>query len=234
MFGIPLVTGDITINYECDPSADCSIVEPGDQVPDPDNCNQYYLCLKAVDGSVFPSDDPLDCPSGQFFNWETGNCTDENGEACKDLCINSCLLACAETDDLIALPDSCSSYGFCTTPTTFISTSCSEPNLYFDGSKCQNDSSRCCDTCTPFCSSPYTETRDPYSCTSYYLCISEGVPNESDLHECEEGKHFDVDQARCIDDDPDNPCTPFCSVNKQKEFIYLKLTTIERKIKTSV
>ncbi|RXG50771.1 hypothetical protein Avbf_12336 [Armadillidium vulgare] len=176
--GIPLITGDITLNYECDPSVDCSNAVPGDQVPDPDNCNQYYLCLKAVDESVFPSDDPLDCPSGQFFNWETGNCTDENGEACKDLCINSCLLACTETDDLIALPDSCSSYGFCTTPTTFISTFCSEPNLYFDGSKCQNDSS---------------------------------VPNESDLHECEEGKHFDVDQARCIDDDPVNPCTPFCS-----------------------
>ncbi|KAL7638841.1 UNVERIFIED_CONTAM: hypothetical protein RMT77_010375 [Armadillidium vulgare] len=199
------------VAYSCDPSQDCSNGSStlGSKVPNPENCSQYYLCLLAGDGSLYPSDNPESCSEGQYFDWNSGDCIDDEGASCKNLCINLCETSCSSVTQMVADPSSCGSYFYCTDETDEgrIEAPCPDDAPYFDGTQCQNDTSKCCDTCTPYCNDIYIETRDPTDCTTYYLCTSRGIPDYTDLHECDSGQYFDPDVGRCVVGDA---CSPLC------------------------
>ncbi|XP_069959554.1 uncharacterized protein [Cherax quadricarinatus] len=160
---------------------DCSVVDPGISVRDPTDCTRYYVCLSIHDVNT-PSKDPVECPSGQYFNdgHTVPRCDPINGAPatfCSDLC-DPCIPDCNGNNAGTAQPNplSCSKYDVCLAETgLFLEFDCPSDAPYFDfrKSKCQTDSTLCydyCDMCLPHCTYDGQLLIDPTDCHQFYLC----------------------------------------------------------------
>nr|XP_053655919.1 uncharacterized protein LOC128704800 [Cherax quadricarinatus] len=180
---------------DCKP--DCTGKQPGDKVPDPTNCRQFYFC----DGSNEPSSVPFSCEDGYVFNDTEGECV--VGNTCSNKGCSSCFYSCDDAVDIASVADhyDCSIYYEC--PGN-VEQQCAS-GKYFDGSSCQSDKTKCCN-CKPYCTENdlYTLVIDPKDCKRYYYCDVVGIPEYS--QQCEEG-NFDIMNKVCSDT---TPCITFC------------------------
>ncbi|XP_047486106.1 uncharacterized protein LOC125037127 [Penaeus chinensis] len=190
----------------CSPS--CPEEPPGFLVPDPINCQRYYVCLQ--DGQ--PSDFPFECEDDLFFDSDNGTCTDEIDANC-ELCQPTCsLYSCpVPSNDITVAADAndCTMYYLCGVSDEGLHIKCPEETPFFNGEECVKDASECCDPCLVYCSEAFTQIPDPADCTSYYFCLDVGFPGPADLHRCEEG-NFNATAGHC---DPAASCEqlPQCS-----------------------
>lgn len=186
--------------------------EPPDNVgilvPDPTDCQRYYVCLQ--DG--LPTDFPFECEDGQLFDSVNATCTDALDVKC-DLCQPTCpLYSCpVPADGIVTAADAndCTMYYLCGITDEPLHLKCEEETPYFNGVECVDEESACCDPCLVYCSEALTEIPDPTDCTSYYFCFDVGFPGPADRHRCEEG-NFNATTSHC---DPDASCVqlPQCS-----------------------
>ncbi|MCL4138557.1 UNVERIFIED_CONTAM: hypothetical protein GTU68_012582, partial [Idotea baltica] len=197
----------------CDPYAQCLTSGIGTQVPDPKDCHNYYVCVENAFGNVIPSDNPFACPDSSYFSRSNGTCIyDPNNYPCKNTCHQSCQLTCTTYElELIPYYGDCGKYLVCTEGGQTILVDCPLEKPYFDGNNCTNNEFLCCDTCTPFCESEFTEVLDPNDCRSYYFCSEGGVvPQEQDRFSCDEGFVFDPLIGECENGDS---CSSVCPGN---------------------
>ncbi|KAK4296874.1 hypothetical protein Pmani_030664 [Petrolisthes manimaculis] len=182
----------------CAPS--CTGLVPGNQIPDPENCRNYYVCM--ADGT--PSDLPFPCDEGLKFDNTTGLCIDETDAAlicgvCPPSCRFSCPVNSTELS-FIADASSCSIYYLCSDD-DILHLSCSSPDLYFDGEDCQDDPSKCCDGCSVYCYEAFIEMADPSNCNNFYFCKDpEYYPESDDLFTCPSGEKFNSTLGHCSSD----------------------------------
>lgn len=184
---------------------DCTYSSPGDKIPDPKNCHNYYVCM--TDGT--PSDVPFRCDDGQKFDNKTEfDCTDENTAVCA-VCPPTCKFICSDSSlSFIADAAQCNKYYLCNGD-DILPLNCPPESPYFDGDQCQEDPSMCCDGCSVYCYEAYTEVPDPYNCSNFYFC--QGVdyyPETEDLFTCPSGERFDFTLGHCS---PNAPCVQPCA-----------------------
>ncbi|XP_063854008.1 uncharacterized protein LOC135096440 [Scylla paramamosain] len=169
----------------------CEGKNPGDQVADPYNCTQFYVCL--IDG---PSDIPLPCEIGEHF--EDGKCF--AGEECTPQCIpKDCNIICKNPMDFIADPLDCSQYYICDASNVPLGPlPCDSSKPYFNGKSCTNDESQCCrQQCMAYCHSAGIQIIDPTDCHRYYICVKEGPANPDYRQSCGSGQAFDIASGHC-------------------------------------
>jgi len=196
-------------------------VEDGTKIPNPSDCYSYYVCSDPEgDEEYEPSDAPVPCPDGQYFDPTKtstaikGECKSEGstGPANCDLC-NPCAVECPEEAGvLIPDPFDCSGYyvclqdsiprGQCPMGKIFDVTNRTCASVK-DGAKCYDE----CDPCEPYC---IEEGRipNPMDCRSYFYC--EPPEGLAEFH-CTEDEVFDVVSLICVKDEDDEGCTPSCS-----------------------
>ncbi len=168
----------------CVPScpSDCT---PGDKVPNPVNCRQYYECLE----DCVPSDPVFDCPDGTKFDVNTAACQPGSGNVTCGTCTPPCKFTCTEGyTGLVADREDCQVAYLCQFDPP-LTTNCGT-NMYFDGTSCQADETQCCDECQVYCEAAYIEILDPYDCKAYYYCTEEGWPLPEDRYLCDDGEMF--------------------------------------------
>ncbi|XP_042876855.1 peritrophin-1-like [Penaeus japonicus] len=189
-------TAPIYASSSCSPTCPA---EPPDNtgvfVPDPFDCQRYYVCLQ--DGR--PSDFPFECEDGQLFDSVNATCTDEMDATC-GLCQPTCsLYACPVPSDgfvLAADVSDCGKYYVCGVSPDPLPAECPTDTPFFNGVECVDDESECCDPCLVYCSEAFTQIPNPADCTSYYFCLDVGFPGPDDLHRCEEG-NFNATTSHC-------------------------------------
>lgn len=201
--------------YYCDPYSACKRSRPGNKVPNPLDCHSYFLCIQADKHKVIPSDNPLFCKEGYYFDPKEGKCRHEL-VPCYKPCINlNCLTSCPKTykkrkSYFLPHPSDCNRYYACAPNSDPIEKVCPPDAPYFDGQGCSKDRYSCCDACLPFCQYKNTQTMDPYNCNSYYLCAHKGIPQEEYHLMCPSGTYFDPERGFCTEQD--NPtCDSVCS-----------------------
>nr|XP_045600227.1 peritrophin-48-like isoform X1 [Procambarus clarkii] len=186
----------------CTPS--CDGTAPGGHVPDPTNCQKYYICL--ANGKV--SDFTEECPEGQLFDADTKKCVADGGTC--GLCQPVCKFSCSETVpnyEVVADRTDCSTFYVCVAGNPPHPITCSDSTPYFNGTGCTADKSQCCDGCIAYCSERYTQIPDPTNCTNFYFCEYEGYPEETSLYQCATG-NFDENAGVCSEEATCNqPCT---------------------------
>ncbi|RXG61428.1 hypothetical protein Avbf_16330 [Armadillidium vulgare] len=140
-----------TIVYNCNPKERCENGYQGNKVPNPEDCFSYYLCLEDKQGNYFPSDNPIKCPDGSYYDayyngcyygstcertpyFDGSECSKESYVCCD--CCDECTPYCDDTYLEIADPYDCRSYYLCLTkgfPTDDNRYTCKEGE-YFDAS----------------------------------------------------------------------------------------------------
>ncbi|XP_045600226.2 uncharacterized protein [Procambarus clarkii] len=175
---------------------DCSTHAAGDQIPDPTNCNRYYVCL----ANGHPSDVVFDCDVGEKFDTNTSACVASADATC-GVCPPTCKYSCGNNTVVfpIADPTDCTKYLLCGIFNPPVALECdSGTDLYFNGTACQSDINQCCDSCAVFCDTAFTEIADPTNCTNYYFCSAAGYyPEADDLHTCPEGENYSSADGTC-------------------------------------
>ncbi|KAB7506693.1 hypothetical protein Anas_05078 [Armadillidium nasatum] len=192
VYGFEPQVGTLPDDPCIDPWTACSnISEVLKKVYDPMDCHQYYECVKNGEGDILPSNSPISCGAGQYFNYAEQNCVTED-IPCSKACINDdCPFSCSSSDGVIADPLDCGIFYICVDGKPSPATHCSEPTPYFDGTDCNEFEFKCCTSCSPYCYEVGVETEDPYDCKSYYLCETEGTPSKDSHFQCPEGYSFD-------------------------------------------
>ncbi|XP_069178937.1 uncharacterized protein [Procambarus clarkii] len=110
---------DATTTFECVTPADgappcvasCTIppcrttcTNDPDAIPDPKNCNMYYVCTS---GNILG---PLECPAGKpYFNSTGRACAASSSVCCSDPCVAMCVAGHAQTQD----PYDCHKFYYC-------------------------------------------------------------------------------------------------------------------------
>ncbi|XP_063853271.1 latent-transforming growth factor beta-binding protein 4-like [Scylla paramamosain] len=199
----------------CDPVDDsiCANCPTYDPVPNPQDCNSYYMC----NNNVLITDDPIFCPDGNIFDLSSKNCKPDDGK-CTPYCENSgggnCLYTCGKNvvGFLIADPFDCSVFYECVSDGSSDvkpgpAKTCPADKPYFDGEKCGVDESACCH-CRPYCypGDEGKKVEDPTDCRKYFFCTAEeNVPSLQG--ECEDNKHFDLHAGKCSST---APCMTLC------------------------
>ncbi|KAK3871813.1 hypothetical protein Pcinc_023062 [Petrolisthes cinctipes] len=189
---------------------DCTGMTPGDLISDPENCNNYYVCM--ADGT--PSDLPFPCDEGFKFDNESSTCldaTDPSVIITCGVCPPSCRFSCpANSTELSFIADSstCRKYFLCN-GNDMVSLTCATEEPYFDGTECQADLSKCCDSCSVYCYEAFVEIADPSNCYNFYFCKSSGYyPESDDLLTCPSGERFDSTLGHCS---PGATCVQPCT-----------------------
>lgn len=163
----------------------CDGVTPGQSVPDPTFCAQYYFCDGSASGIL------SSCPSGGYFDATRGNCVADTGSTCwQNKCINE--------PSGIFLPDStsCRTYYFCAEGKTTRFT-CLAGAYWTPAGNCQPDNDNLCYENYCLGQSNNVLVGNPNSCTGYYRCTDEvAVPLE-----CPEGNYFNVGLGACVPGD---------------------------------
>ncbi|KAK8379250.1 hypothetical protein O3P69_019237 [Scylla paramamosain] len=193
---------------------DCNGKEFGDQVTDPLECHNYYLCF----GNNVVSDHSVPCENGTYFNETEGGCIAET-DSCTNACGGGsgglgCKLTCNRTSsgelELISDID-CSKYYICLAGGVSQPIVCPSDHPYFDGAKCGDDPSSCCTRiCEPYCPGPSAIVPDPKDCKRFYFCSEEGTPDEDFAFKCPDGKNFNLQLGECTSD---AECVIICSNN---------------------
>ncbi|KAL7638852.1 UNVERIFIED_CONTAM: hypothetical protein RMT77_010386 [Armadillidium vulgare] len=201
-----------TIVYNCNPKEKCENGYQGNKAPNPEDCFSYYLCLEDKQGNYFPSDNPIRCPDGSYYDAYYNSCY--YGSTCESQCVNLCQADCTYYN-YEKVPDfkDCSSFYLCLPGGIKTHHKCPDRTPYFDGSECSKESyvcCDCCDECTPYCDDTYLEIADPYDCRSYYLCLTKGLPTDDNRYTCKEGEYFDASLGRCETEYEWNRCKPTC------------------------
>lgn len=171
----------------------------GYKTPNPSDCFQYFLCSNGT-GQFQMSEEPLNCPSGTYFDESYQLCLAEptdGSEYCTGLC-NPCDMKCEEPGTGIPNAYDCNSYYICLADLTQLENTC-PPGYFYDyvNSQCSTDPSTCydsCDACGTYCTEE-GRLPDPKDCTKYYYCKSPGTLGH---FSCEDGQIFDVDKNLCI------------------------------------
>lgn len=161
---------------------------------DPKNCTNYYLCM----AMELPTDSPLPCPSGNVFDPSKSECV--AGSSCTPSCHPPpCDMTCSYDGDLISHPFNCSVYYECSNGSVAGEPfTCPSELPYFDGENCTSDAATCCDDlCTPYCYPGDIEIPDPVDCTSFYICLAEGLAEQQYHNKCPYNELFDVVSGRC-------------------------------------
>ncbi|XP_071528223.1 peritrophin-48-like [Panulirus ornatus] len=193
----------------CD-TLSCEGLEAGDQIPDPYNCNSYYVCLS----NCHVTDVPLDCDEGLIFDSVSKECKEPNEANCT-LCPPKCAsFSCGGNGTYLAAnPENCTHYQICGLGSEPISVECPSGE-YFDGVACQPDPNKCCDICIVFCEFAFTEVADPTDCHRFYYCPSgQYYPEEEDLKTCPAGKVFSSKLGMCAESEP---CVQPCAGSRRK------------------
>ncbi|RXG70678.1 hypothetical protein Avbf_00356 [Armadillidium vulgare] len=220
VYGFEIQVGTLPDDPCIDPWTACSNVSVLlYKVYDPMDCHQYYECISDTEGNILPSDSPLRCDDGQYFNFADQYCVTED-IPCSKACINTdCLFSCPSSGNrFIADPLDCGIFYICVDGGPSPATACNEPTPYFDGTGCNEFEFNCCTACFPYCPEIGVEVEDPFDCRSYYLCEIEGTPSE-DLHfQCPEGFSFDKSKGHCVENEltcqntcQRTACFPYCS-----------------------
>ncbi|XP_045600706.2 peritrophin-48-like [Procambarus clarkii] len=185
----------------CEP--DCSGKKQLDQVPDPLNCTNYYICL----ADNIPSDHSVPCLNGQHFDPVDPKC--KNGTACTPTCVPpDCPITCNGSFSLISDPFDCGTYYICVSGQVSNALHCN-PDTYFNGENCVSNKEVCCTvSCDPYCHPGIVQTPDPTDCTKYYICTQTGPVNPSFHFTCGSEQYFDYRIGRCA---AGTSCTNFCS-----------------------
>lgn len=188
-----MVVAGVTGQF-CAPN--CTDHDAGDHVPDPQNCDSYYLCL--LDGEA--SDVSIPCDEGYMFDWSVLKCMDENDPSLVcDLCMPTCQFQCPGNgvETLVADLSYCNKYYECGTSPEPIALFC-DVGYYFDGEVCQEDPGQCCNSCHAFCYDAFTQVADPANCTNFYLCQEDlSYPGADDLLQCPSGEIFNPTRGHC-------------------------------------
>lgn len=192
----------------CTPT--CDNVDPGTRIPDPTNCQRYYICLQG--GHV--SDFTEECDDGEVFN--EGECENEENLECF-VCAPPCKFTCpqdaSESMDtieatLVADRNDCNIYYVCIPGNDPQELSCPDDKPFFNGEVCSANENECCDLCSSFCYERFTEIPDPTNCTNFYYCDKKGYPDETSLYHCSVG-NFDELVGSCVENAScHEPCTP--------------------------
>lgn len=190
---------------------DCASANPGDRVPDPNNCNQAFICLDSGGMSEVAASCPYDEP---YFVETTCDCSATSPLTCTG---PTCLTTCntGTTGHYISDTTDCSLYHECQ-PGEIIPHVCpvEQPHFDFLGQQCVSSDSVCCiavTSCSPFCVDAGTQIPDPYDCTMYYLCVVDSTPADQDpnVHaSCPPGEIFDGDESVCCQSAPCNETCP--------------------------
>lgn len=190
----PGISGD-----NCDIS--CAGHAPGDMIPDPLNCRNFYFCIS--DSEHTP--DSFSCGDGMHFNDTEFQCTE--GTNCKNLCSDECSYECNRTG-VYQISDryDCSTYYQCMDDALIGPFSCPLENQFFDGYKCQSEEDKCCN-CKAYCRTEdtYKTIFDPRNCSNFYFCLEQGFPTNPGT--CSSG-HFDPFLGHCSET---VPCITICS-----------------------
>lgn len=189
----------------CDPQKDCAKAKPGDLVPDPKNCYNYYVCVSTA-GGVTSSDTSFACPDGQYFDTTSAKCADET-TPCQSVCGGQCSLSCSEALDVLGFPGNCSKYYVCIFGGGRVLTECPVETPYFNGENCTTNSATCCDFCSATCDQIGVQIPDPLDCRSYYVCVQTGPANPDYRGTCDHGQIFDSNLGECT---AGTTCTPLC------------------------
>nr|XP_045600226.1 peritrophin-48-like [Procambarus clarkii] len=195
---VGLVLGITGVTKQACVPIDCSDHDAGVKIPDPTNCNRYYICL----ANGHPSDAVFVCPEGQKFDTNTSACVDSAGTYTCGVCPPACKYSCGNNTDIFAIadPTDCKKYFLCGVLPTPVALECdpSTTDLYFNGEECQSDQSECCDSCAVYCDTAFTEIADPTNCKNYYFCSAAGYyPEADDLHTCPEGENYSSADGTC-------------------------------------
>ncbi|XP_017092436.2 chitin-binding domain protein cbd-1 [Drosophila bipectinata] len=141
----------------------------GLSVPDPTDCTQFYLCLQQ-EAALLQS-----CPSGSFYDSESGYCRPNDGSCQLAICSN------VEDGKLVAHPEDCRAYYSCSKRNGTSLIRCDE-GQYFHSflSMCRVDHGQCVketnqndtDQTTKMCSGLHG-VRVPHElyCNLYYACV---------------------------------------------------------------
>ncbi|KAB7496469.1 hypothetical protein Anas_06630, partial [Armadillidium nasatum] len=106
------LTSSLNLVYDCNPKKKCESGYEGKRVANPEDCFSYYLCLSDSQGNYFPSDNPVRCPEGAYFDAYYSNCY--TGSTCENQCVNLCLEDCTTYNyEKVADFKDCSSYYLC-------------------------------------------------------------------------------------------------------------------------
>ncbi|KAB7506694.1 hypothetical protein Anas_05079 [Armadillidium nasatum] len=101
------------------------------KVYDPMDCHKYYQCIKDSEGNILPTDNPLSCDAGQYFNYAEQNCATED-IPCSKACINNdCLFSCSSSDGNIADPLDCGIFYVCIDGNQSPAVSCQRTSTLF-------------------------------------------------------------------------------------------------------
>ena len=197
-----LEVGVMGAEVACQPVCN-STCTPGDHVPNPRNCHQYYTCLEGCK----PSDVPFNCSEGEKFDALERKCKTDDGEVKCGLCRPPCKYDCILPEGFAAIREDCSTYLFCGMgrPVEIPCDDAKKP--YFNGKVCVEDKEDCCDKCEVHCQLANIETADPTSCKHFYFCSEIGFPLQEDRFECPDGENFDVVSSRCM---PGAACNEPC------------------------
>lgn len=176
----------------------------GNLADDPFHCNMYYLCFSGFEWSDYP----FSCPEGEMFDTVTKQCM-ADGYVCSEVC-QKCSYSCSNSIMGQASNfSSCNDYLRCDGGDGTLA-KCPEETPYFDGNMCQNDVNECC-SCRPECSESdadnHVQLPDYSNCTNFYLCVAEGVPDQTSHGHCSSG-NFNQNTGYC---DDAAPCLLTCS-----------------------
>ncbi|RXG70680.1 hypothetical protein Avbf_00355, partial [Armadillidium vulgare] len=162
-YGFDSQVGTLPDDPCIDPWTACSNVsEVLHKVYDPMDCHQYYECVKNGEEEILPTNSPISCDAGLYFNYAEQNCITEH-IPCSKACINTdCLFLCPSSGDgFIADSLDCGIFYICHDGNQSPATACNEPTPYFDGTGCNEFEFNCCTNCSPYCYEVGVEVEDP-------------------------------------------------------------------------
>ncbi|XP_063598920.1 uncharacterized protein LOC134775365 isoform X1 [Penaeus indicus] len=195
---------------KCEPT--CQGHVAGDNIPDPLNCHQFYICLDTLQ----PTPAPFACPDGEDFDSVTLSCMSPSDP--NYVCDRSCFVCAYEcgSKPLVSDPWDCSMFYECTEGVAGQAMKCSHENPFFDGYVCQDDEDKCC-SCIAYCSTGDLGRYipDPQNCRGYYQCLNRGPAQEAHHSYCTAG-HFDYLHQKCS---ITFPCFGLCYSHPPEECI---------------
>ncbi|KAG7176130.1 uncharacterized protein LOC121879412 [Homarus americanus] len=159
----------------------CEGARDGEYITDPSDCTKYYVCIE-IEGEMIPSQHPLECPDGYYFNDQhtEPQCdpiNDAPTDFCSSLC-DPCAVDCNGHNPGTQQPSprDCSKFEICLAEEDhYLEGDCPFDSEYYDfrTATCQNEYSLCyhyCDPCVPHCVYDGQRIIDPYDCHQFYLC----------------------------------------------------------------
>ena len=170
-------------------------VKPLERMPDPDDCQQYYLCMGT--GNVH---EHLSCPSNQHYSEKQKKCmniSEANCAVTTKWCQN-------KRNGTTFAAENCFEYYECMGQETFKKSCPLMEHFSVDTGKCI--SGACVDdNRKPSCENIPDGTRMPHSkCYKYYVCLNKALYEA----QCGVGYYFDNKVGMCVRD-INNVCKDF-------------------------